>query len=166
MTALLMLSTSCVSIRTSYDYDTHTQFSKYKTFAFYKKGIDNAHISNLDKKRILRALEKELLAKGLTKSKNPDLLVSFFVKSKKCMIINSPYRNWDMSGPWYYGTRYHAYLSKYTEGTLFVDIIDTNKKELVWQGTGKGAGNLVKKEKRIQEFVAEIMSKYPPMESK
>lgn len=168
ITLLVMSFTviSCASVRVSSDYDTKKDFANYKTFAFYKKGIDKSNISDLDKRRILRAIESELLAKGFTKSKNPDLLVSIFTKSQQKLTVrdnNMFYGGWY---PWYYGASWGTQISKYTQGTLFVDLIDTKKKELVWQGIGSGAlvtsGNAVKKEKRIKEFVAEIMKTYPP----
>ena len=46
---LLFLVGSCSSIRVTSDYDTATDFTNYKTFAFYKKGIDKVDISDLDK---------------------------------------------------------------------------------------------------------------------
>ena len=45
--------------------------------------IDKVEISDLDKRRILRAIEASLLAKGFVKSSNPDLLVSMFTKSRE-----------------------------------------------------------------------------------
>ena len=60
--------TSCNSIKVATDYDSKVDFKSYKTFAFYKPGIDKAEISDLDKKRVLRAIESELLAKGFAKS--------------------------------------------------------------------------------------------------
>ena len=33
---------SCSSVKVISDYDTKVDFSSYKTFAFYKKGIDKA----------------------------------------------------------------------------------------------------------------------------
>jgi hypothetical protein len=163
---LLFLVASCSSVRVTSDYDTATDFSNYKTFAFYKKGIDKVEISDLDKRRILKAVETELLAKGFTKSENPDLLVNIFTKSRQKVDIynnNSMYFGWH---PWYYGPNYGMHISKYTEGTLFVDLIDAEMKELVWQGIGSGglttSGNVAKKEERIKAFVAEIMEKYPP----
>ena len=66
--------TSCSSVKVVSDYDTKVDFSTYKTFAFYKKGIDKASVSDLDKKRIMRAIENELNKKGLVKSTNPDHL--------------------------------------------------------------------------------------------
>ena len=163
--ALLFLLASCSSVRVTSDYDTSTDFSKYKTFAFYKKGIDKVDISDLDKRRILKAVESELLTKGFTKSENPDLLVNIFTKSRQKIDIynNNMYYGWR---PWYYGPNFGMHISNHTEGTLFIDLIDANKKELAWQGIGSGAlnttGNVAKKEERIKEFVAEIMAKYPP----
>ena len=162
---LLFLVASCSSVRVTTDYDTETDFSNYKTFAFYKKGIDKVDISDLDKKRILKAVERELLALGFSKSENPDVLVNIFTKSRQKVDIynNHSYYGWH---PWYYGPNFGMHISKYTEGTLFIDLIDANKKELVWQGIGSGAlntsGNITKKEQRINEFVGEIMAKYPP----
>ncbi len=168
--ALIMLfMTSCVSVRVASDYDKEVNFNEYKTFAFFKTGIDKAEISDLDKRRILRAIEAELLAKGFTKSENPDLLVSIFTKSReKINVYNNngfgPYGyGWGWS-PWYWNNFNNTTVTRSTEGTLFVDLIDANKKELVWQGMGSGyiAKSMEKKEARIKEFVAEIMKKYPP----
>jgi hypothetical protein len=63
------------------------------------------------------------------------------------------------------GMNNNVNISQYTEGTLFIDFIDTEKKELVWQGIGTGAlrmENRDKKEERINEFVKEIISRFPP----
>lgn len=163
--ALLFLMASCSSIKVTADYESTTDFSQYKTYAFYKKGIDKVEISDLDKRRILRALERELLAKGFKKSNNPDLLVNIFTKSKeKINIYNDYYGYWGWY-PWYYGP-YGTYVNQYTEGTLFIDLIDAKKKELTWQGIGKGAlvtsGDRIKKVEKINQFVSEIMAAYPP----
>jgi uncharacterized protein DUF4136 len=170
----LFIATSCVSVRVTSDFDTKTNFSEFKTFAFYKKGIDKVDLSDLDKKRILHAIENELLAKGMTKSAKPDVLVNIFTKSReKIDIYDNSYYGWY---PWYYGYGFYGYgmynnnVIKSTEGTLFIDLIDANKKELAWQGIGVGLLNFTankdKKEARIKEFVTEIMKKYPPTDNK
>lgn len=160
---IALIISSCSSVKVTTDYDTKADFNKYKTFAFYKKGIDKAPISDLDKKRIMRAVETELLAKGMTKSSSPDLLVSLFTKSRERINVND-----NLYGgfyyPWYYGAN-RIRVSQYTEGTLFIDLLDATKKELVWQGVGTGAlkmSSVERKEARIKEFVGEIMAKYPP----
>jgi len=174
---LLFIVSSCATVRVSSDYNQKTNFKEYKTFAFYKKGIDKVDISDLDKRRILKAIETQLEAKGMTKSNNPDVLVNIFTKSRqKINVYNNNYRGWypfyyggyGHFGRGHYGFGYGAYnnVTKSTEGTLFIDLIDAEKKELAWQGIGTGAlvssKNVSKKEERINEFVTEIMAKYPP----
>jgi len=164
---------SCSTVRVVSDYDSKVDFSKYKTFAFYKKGIDKASVSDLDKKRIMRAIEAELLAKGFTKSSNPDMLISIFTKSREQVNVTDNNFGWGLGwgfgwgfNPWFYG-RQNINVNQYTEGTLFIDFIDKNKKELIWQGIGSGAmkmSSVEKKEERIKEFVREIISTYPPGE--
>ena len=177
----LFIATSCVSIKVTSDYDQKTNFKDYKTFAFYKKGIDKVEISDLDKRRILKAIEAQLEAKGFTKSQDPDILVNIFTKSREKVNVYS--NNWGYGGfggfgwgrgfgwggfgPWGWGVGFDNHnISRSTEGTLFIDLIDTEKKELAWQGQGTGTlittGDVVKKEARINEFVAEIMTAYPP----
>ena len=172
---LLLVITSCSSVKVAADYDKEANFGEYKTFAFYKNGIDKAEISDLDKRRLLRAIEAELLAKGYTKSETPDLLVSFFTKSQQRVDVYTNswgYGGWGWGGYGGYGGYGPAWgwgwnqpsVSTSTEGTLYLDLIDANKKELVWQGMGTGylSKNMEKKEARIKEFVAKIMAKYPP----
>ena len=159
----MLLMVSCSSVRVTTDYDTQVDFAKYRTFAFYKTGIDKAPISDLDKKRIMRAVESELLAKGMRKSSSPDVLVSLFTKSRERINVNDN-RFGGFWYPWYYGPN-QMNVSQYTEGTLFIDLLDAKKKELVWQGVGTGALRMTdvrRKERRIKEFVKEIMAKYPP----
>lgn len=172
--ALLFVVTSCSSIRVAADYDKNANFSTYKTFAFFKTGIDKAEISDLDKRRILRAIETEMLAKGFIKSENPDILVSLFTKSNQRVdVYNNSWGygtwGWGGWGPWGggFGPSWgwnQPNVSTRTEGVLFIDLIDASKKELIWQGMGTGylTQNMDKKDARIQEFVSKIMEKYPP----
>ena len=165
---LIMSLTSCATVKVVSDYDTKVNFNEYKTFAFYKKGIDKAAVSDLDKKRIMRAIEAELIAKGFTKSDNPDMLVSIFTKSRERVNITQNNFGWGWGwgwrNSWMFG-RENMNVNQYTEGTLFIDFIDKTKNELVWQGIGSGAlkmKNPEKREERIKTFVKEIIATYPP----
>jgi len=174
---LVLILFSCSTVDVYSDYDKNTDFSNYKTYAFYKKGIDKVEISDLDKRRILRAIEHELKAKGMVVSDNPDVLINIFTKSQeKINVYNNSYNGWY---PWYYGYGYgyggyygpgygfgYMNVSTSTEGTLFIDLIDARKKELAWQGIGTGLlsyeKDINKKEAKINEFVSKIMMAYPP----
>lgn len=167
---LLVMVSSCNSVRVVSDYDKDTNFNAYKTFAFFKTGIDKAKISDLDKRRILRSIEAEMLAKGFTKSENPDLLVSIFTKSREQVnVYNNGFGGYGYGWgwrPWYWNNNNLSSVRTSTQGSLYIDLIDANKKELIWQGKGEGFidtyRNVEKKEARIQEFVTEIMTQYPP----
>lgn len=166
---LLLGITSCSSVKVATDYNKDTSFESYKTFAFFKSGIDKAEISDLDKRRILRAIETELLSRGYTKSENPDMLVSIFTKSQQRVDIYNNTWGWAGFGPgWGWGWNNQPVVSTQSEGTLFIDLIDMKNKELIWQGMGQGviSQRLDKKEERIKEFVSKIMEKYPPETTK
>ena len=169
----VVLLSSCNTIKVASDYDDNVDFNKYKTFAFYKPEIDKAKISDLDKKRILRAIETELFSLGFKKSNNPDMLVGIFTKSREK--VNVDVRQNDIGFGWrwnpYWGRMNdnNVNVRNFTEGTLFIDFIDKEKKELIWQGIGTGAlklKNKEKKEARIKEFVKEIISRFPPEKKK
>ena len=128
----LGILTSCSSVKVVSDYDTKVDFSTYKTFAFYKKGIDKASVSDLDKKRIMRAIENELIEKGFTKSETPDLLISIFTKSREQVNVTDNNLGYGFGwgyNPWFFGST-NLNINQYTEGTLFIDFIDKNKNEL------------------------------------
>ncbi|NQY28425.1 MAG: DUF4136 domain-containing protein [Flavobacteriaceae bacterium] len=158
---IAILLTSCASVRVTSDYDTQATFDNYKTFAFYKPGIDKVEISDLDKKRILRAIEKEMLAKGFTKSDSPDLLVNINTKTEKNINVSNAGIGYGW-GPWY--GNYNRHISSSTNGVLYIDLINAKDKQLVWQGRGSGylTHNVEKKDARTQEFVTAILAKYPP----
>ncbi|MDT0675606.1 DUF4136 domain-containing protein [Autumnicola musiva] len=162
-----VLITSCSTVQVASDYDREANFGSYNTYAFFKPGIDKAEISDLDKKRILRAIEQEMNKKGFTKSENPDLLVSIFTKTNENINI---YQNnmpgwgygWGWS-PWYWGSGYNT-VNRTSEGTLYLDLIDSEDMELVWQGMGTAAlaEKVERKQERINEIVSKILEKYPP----
>jgi len=176
---LLVLASSCVSVRVVSDYDKDANFNAYKTYAFYKTGIDKAQISDLDKKRILNAIDTEMASRGFTKSQNPDLLISIFTKEREQVdVFNNNFAlgwgwGWGWGAgfynPWFWRPGFGwggANVSTRTEGSLYIDLIDAKNKELVWQGRGAGTlnttSNIEKKEQRIKAFVTEIMKAYPP----
>lgn len=171
---VFLILASCSTVRVASDYDQNVNFNEYKTYAFYKPGIDEAAISDLDKKRILRAIDAEMSSKGFTKSKNPAILISIFTKAQERVSV---YQNnfgyggfgyggfgrFGYGGFGYNGFGNNAYTR--TEGTLYIDIIDKSNKQLIWQGQGTAPltnSSVEKREARIQKIVNEIMQVYPP----
>ncbi|SCY83085.1 DUF4136 domain-containing protein [Flavobacterium caeni] len=165
---LVFLLGACASVKVSSDYDKNVDFNQFKTYAFYKNGIDKVEISDLDKKRILRSIDEAMTAKGFTKSENPDLLVNIFTKSREQISVNQFNAGWGYGWGWgwnpYMWGGNTTTVSSSTEGTLYIDLIDAKKKEMIWQGQGIGTltQNVDKKDEVIKNFVAKILEQYPP----
>src|SRR6056300_742320 len=163
----ILLFISCSSIQVYSDFDSEVDFSVYKTYAFFKPQIDEVDISDLDKRRILKAIDKELSSKGLSKSETPDLLIGFTIRAKEQIYIsnmNSFGWGWGWGfNPWFWGPNNNT-VSTRTEGTLYINVIDGVNKQLIWQGKGRGGiqENLKNRDERIALFVQEIIKNYPP----
>lgn len=160
--------TSCDTVLVASDYDEAADFTGYKTYAYFKDGIDRADISDLDKKRILRAIDAEMAKKGYTKVEKADLLINIFTKARQEVNVNTFNSGWGYGwgwgwNPWMWGGNYTS-VSTATEGTLYIDMIDAAKKEMIWQGVGAGVITQDREEKqdRINEFVTKILAQFPP----
>lgn len=167
LSIIVFMLTACSSINVNSDYDKQVDFTAYKTYAFHKTGIDKAEISDLDKKRILRSIDETMTAKGFTKSETPDLLIAFFTKEREEVNVNQFNAGWGYGWGWGWNPYLwggNTSVSRHTEGTLYIDIIDAKKKELIWQGEGEGVltKNTDKKDENIKEFVTKILEQYPP----
>jgi len=104
-----------------------------------------------------------MAGKFLVKSKTPDLLVSINTTAKEKVYVNSMnYGYWGWN-PWSFGPNFNT-VSSHTEGALYIDLIDGNTKQLVWQGKGNGGITEYTKDRdeRIGLFVTEILNTYPP----
>ncbi len=130
---LLLVFFSCTSVRVASDYDKAVDFTAYKTYAFFKTGIDKVEISDLDKKRILRSIDETMAMKGFTKSETPDILINFFTKARQEVNVNQYNAGfgygWGFGwNPYFYGGN-NTYVTRTTEGTLYIDLIDAKKKK-------------------------------------
>lgn len=164
---LFLIVTSCASVRVNSDYDKKVDFSRYKTYAFLKAGIDKMEVSDLDKKRIMHSMEDVMATKGYTKSDTPDLLVNLFTKEREQVDVNQFNAGWGYGWGWGWSPYVwggQTAINRYTEGTLFIDLIDAKKKELIWQGEGEGTltKDTHKKDAMVKEFVTKILEQYPP----
>jgi len=162
--------TSCSSIRVSSDFDKSAGFTSYKTYAFTPEA-QAVPLDDINRNRLLGAIEKELAAKGFTKSDNPDVLIDLTIKTQTQQTATAT----NTGG--YYGTGYRygwgggfstTYIDydTYTDGTLFIDMIDATKKQLVWQGRGTKTiepdASQERREQNINYAVKQIFVKYPP----
>jgi hypothetical protein len=160
---------ACSSVRTTYDYDKQVDFAKYKTFAFSQDDLA-ASVGQLNRDRIMKNMEAEMLAKGFTKSGTPDVIVDVHIKSQKKMEATAVTDGYSY-GPYRYGygrgySTTHVNYDEYTEGTLFISIIDSATEKIVWQGTGTKTfdetASAEKRDANINYAIKQILLNYPP----
>lgn len=161
----LFAFTSCNVVSVTTDYDREANFTTYKTYSFHEKGLEKLAINDLDKRRIVAAIEQNLAIKGFTQvTTQPDLLINVLASSTKEIDVNDNlgYGPYGYYGG-YWGGAYPT-VSEYTAGKIIIDIIDDKRNILVWQGVGSGLNlsNIDNKAERIPKAIDEILSKFPP----
>jgi hypothetical protein len=154
---------ACSTLSTNADYDPATDFSRYKTWDLKDDGSIN---NPLLAKRIETAVGGELAKKGMTRSaSNPDLWVAVHGRLSKQTQIHTYDSGWGYGWRWGGGMQTST-VSEVPVGTLIVDLVDANRKELVWRGTASDTldpeASPEKKEKNLQEAMAKLLANYPP----
>jgi len=165
-TILFILSAAalaCSTLSTNADYDPSTDFSKYKTWDLKDDGSINNPILL---KRIESALTTELGKKGMTRSQsNPDVWVAVHGRLSKQTQIHTYDTGWGYGWRWGGGMATST-VTEVPVGTLIIDMVDANRKELVWRGTASDTLNPEaspeKKEQNLQEAMAKLLASYPP----
>lgn len=176
-TLLAVSFISCSSISVSQDYDPAVDFSKFKTYAWGGQDDPNDVLAKvpLVRERIYKAIDVVMQEKGYQKTTdNPDMLVFPHAGTKdKTQVTNyggyGGYGGWGR-GPYGYGG--YGYgggidVNYYTEASIFLDIVNSTGKQLIWRGVGTG---VLKEDKptpeesmeRAIEVVGKILGQFPP----
>lgn len=169
-----LLFGACSSVKIAYDYDKQADFTKYKTYAFTDE-VAKLPVDELNRGRIITAVETELAAKGFTKSENPDVLIDIFVtaKQRKEAVANTSGGYGGYGG---YGYGRYGYgggfstttvnYNEYTDGTLLINLVDKSTEKIAWQGRGTKTidenASAPKRESNINYAVKQIFTNYPP----
>ena len=171
----LLVLTGCASgpdIRT--DYDRAADFGKYRTYGFLAQaGTDEGDFKSLSTQMLQNAASRQMEARGYARSDNPDLVINFKGQLEEKTDIEStpaPYY-----GPgWGYGGWGGAYWGgwggtevrtrRYNVGTLVMDVVDREKRQVVYQGGIEGVVTremMQNREATITAAVGHLFSKYP-----
>lgn len=174
------ISSGCTTLKTGAHHDESASFQHYRTYAWIAEnpivlGEDDQHpISPLAQKKIVKAVENELVNKGFVQIANPeeaDFVVAYTVGSREKIVAESyptAYQGrwgWHLYGRYYYQTE--VVHRSYSEGTLGIDIFDGETKEPVWHGWA--SRTLTSADRNdpspaIEKAVAAIIKRFPPSE--
>lgn len=174
LTGLALLLAACATgPKVTSDYDRSANFAAYHSFRFHEPlGTDQAGYESLVTQTLKAAVRQEMEARGYTYVEtDADLLINFNGRlERRTDISQTP-----APTPVYYGYRrglyggwggyaYETRVDQYVEGTLNIDMIDAQRKQLVWEGVAVGRVSKKSQEDRqaaIRAAVAEILAKYP-----
>ena len=172
----LVLAAGCAaSLQVHSDYDRSHDFSKYRTFAWIADDPliapagERSHVSPLNRRRIVEAVEAELTAKGFQKASDrdaADFVLAYTVGARDKIDVRSypaPYH-----GPWYWGAPYfgrYVDARAYTEGVLAIDVFDRETRQPVWHGRAAKritAEDVEHAAEQIRTAVRMIFADFPP----
>lgn len=166
---MAMMLGSCSSVSYVTDWDAHYDFSRASTFAWYElperpnrgpaSPVPNAFVAS----RIRSAVTDDLSLKGLapTKPGQSDLLVTYHIALQRNMQVyyggwGHPYR-----GCWGWGGGYSS-ARMVTKGTLIVDVLDGDRRSLVWRGIAEGAFTKPNpSESEVAKIVSRLLVDFP-----
>jgi hypothetical protein len=173
--AVALLAAGCASgpsIRA--DYDKTADFGKYRTYGFVAPATnDTTQFKSLAQQTMQNAASREMESRGYTRSETPDLVINFKGKLEEKTDIEStpaPYYGpgWGYGG--WYGAPYGGFggtevtTHRYKVGTLVMDVVDREKRQVVFQGGVESVVTnkmLENREQAINAAVAHIYSRYP-----
>lgn len=143
---------------------------KYRTFGFVEHpDTDKSGYTTLTTRYLKEAVSREMQSRGYMQSNTPDLLINFSTGSKDKVEGSSwpdvglGWGRWSRGWGWG-GTLGSRDIRTVTEGTLTIDVVDQQHRELIWSGTAKG--RITSKTENdpqpaIDEAVTAIFARYP-----
>jgi len=171
----LSLLAACSTIKVASDWDHDADFSSYRSFAWFDHSKSERKPQRPDQiidTRIHRAIAETLIAKGFKQvaPDKADFLVTYYTSTEqKIDIYHSGYGYG--YGPWggWWGPGYYmptTHVSQYDVGTLVLDIIDAQTKDLVWRGMiQKALENSDRSEENIRDYINRVLADFPPHQS-
>ncbi len=165
----------CASNNIRSDFDRNVDWSQFETYNFFPDaGPDGNQYRSLFTTYMIDAITQEMESRGYTKSDNPDLLVNFNARLEdRTQVSTSPgpsvgvyygYRRGYYS-PWIgYGYATETTVSQYTQGTFNIDVVDAQRKQLIWEAVGVGRitqRDYEQMEQRVREGVPRYFESFP-----
>lgn len=161
----ILFAVGCSTVSYEVDWDHQADFSRYRTFSWLdQKELETAPkgVSPLVMQRLQREITANLAASGLAEAprRQADLLVAVHTASRQRVTVHA-YGGWGYWRPWWgYGG---AYAHTWREGSVVLDLIDREKRQLVWRGIAEGAiQDLAPTDEKIRKVIGNLLAAFPP----
>ena len=153
------------------DYDHGANFAKYHTYTWGKTQA-SPEINQLMEQRIVAEIDENLARCGLKRVETGgDLIVTYQAAVKQHMEFTTfgDGGGWGWGPGWGYGYGYGGGISTTTEkeipvGTIVVDLLDPQAKQLIFRGTATEtlSSKPEKNTKKMSKAMGKMFEKYPP----
>ena len=172
----LVAAAGCKGVKYHSDYNTDTDFTKYRTYAWNPNGNsitnDPRFRGDLVQARIVRSTEKALVGLGLSKADSPgsaDLLLTSFAGIDARITATQVQSHYGYSywwGSYGWATTYQAY---YDQGTIVLDLMENGpggEDRLVYRGYATGGIEEKPREpdemnRNMDRIMQQILADYP-----
>lgn len=146
---ILMLAACAGGPQVRVDADPAVELTSYRTFGFFEPlATDQAGYSTLLTARLKDVTRREMEARGYVfEASAPQLRINFNVnvvektelRSSPSMSVGYGYYDYrsGLYGAWM-GYPYDLETTNYRQGTLIIDLVDADRRALVWQGVAEG----------------------------
>jgi hypothetical protein len=156
------------------DYDRSADFGQYRTYGFVAQaGTDDGDARSLVTLMLQNAASQQMEARGYKRADNPDLVINFQGQLEEKVDVEStpaPYfgAGWGYGG--WYGAPYGGWgatevtTRRYNVGTLVLDVVDREKRQVVYQGVISGVVTKEMQQNRqeaITRAVGRLYEQYP-----
>jgi hypothetical protein len=161
--AALALGAGCITTRAT--LAPNAQLHQYRTFAFVPE--TRKALSATPTGAVVRDSIAEQLGKRGIVPTNPGTPPDFWVSYQLVMRQQIAVSDWGGWGWGWWGWGYPGWgpadVYEYTEGTLIVDFIDPQTRQVFWRGTAASVINTPDNpnQRRMEKSVAKMMAKYP-----
>ena len=174
---VLLFLVSCSPVHVSTKVSHNADFSKYETFAWQVDGAKRMKVKNPAnihpgvREKVRKQIDSELTKKGLVKS---ELESADLVFRRKEAVENVEPRSGGLlredisqvgvvaGDPNYERPDRHVVTDTYRRGTMIVEALDADTKEVVWTGKVQGIiDDMSSTDAEIRKFVLELMKRFP-----
>jgi len=163
------LLAGCAPMTVHHDYDPDVDFSLYRSFSWMPVPTQDEEAKSILsgpflEKRIKKAVVENLTSKGFEKTtRDPDLLIAYHINFKNKTDVGVR-----RHGCGYWGHR-AVDVRRYKEGTLILDFVDPESRELAWRGWSVSPihpdSSPQEEQENLYRAVTEILKRYPPYDN-
>ena len=142
-------------------------FRAFETYNFMQPlGTDRSNgVRTPFSSRLMASMEREMAARGLTKSDDPDILIDFSIFAEDRLDIRqtpssmSTVHRTHWNRGWSTWPTYQTTVRQYTEGSLLIEIISPSQGILIAEGTAtQRISDDTLSQERSDELVSQVMA--------